>query len=494
MRILAIVALLLPAPAGDQPQWGQKGTRNMVSEETGLPETFDPASGAGILWTARLGTETYSTPIVAGGRVLIGTNNEHPRDPRLPEDRGVLLCLDARDGKLAWQLALSKRGPTPYWDWPKSGMASPATVDGDRVFMVTNRGEVVCLDLQGMANGNDGPFKDEGALFVEKGTPPLEPGPADADVLWLCDLTKEAGVRQHDSAHCSILVDGPFLYVNTSNGLNDKHSAVENPEAPSLVVLEKATGRILAREKEGIARGTFHCTWSSPSVGDVNGRRLVFLGGGDGVCYAFEALREAPSGELPAPLKLAWKFDCDPAAPKEDIHKYVRNRKEGPSNISSMPVFHDGRVYVTHGGDVWWGKNQAELKCIDATKSGDVTTSALVWSSPLRLHSMSTAAIRDGLVYVSDSGKTLHCIDAATGKSVWTHDAEGEMWASPLLADGRIYIGTRGKLFWILAAGREKRVLARIPLKEAVCSTATAAGGVLYVATQETLYAIAKPR
>ena len=73
---LASGALLLPARAADQPQWGQAWSRNMVSEETGLPESFDPQTGRNILWSAELGTETHSSPVVAGGRILIRTAGE----------------------------------------------------------------------------------------------------------------------------------------------------------------------------------------------------------------------------------------------------------------------------------------------------------------------------------------------------------------------------------------------------------------------------------
>src|SRR5215813_159919 len=71
----------------DQPQWGQPWSRNMVSEETGLPESFDPKTEKNLKWSAQLGTETHSTPIIAGGRVYIGTNNGNPRDPKHQGDR-----------------------------------------------------------------------------------------------------------------------------------------------------------------------------------------------------------------------------------------------------------------------------------------------------------------------------------------------------------------------------------------------------------------------
>jgi len=57
------------ALAADQPQWGQAWSRNMVSEEKGLPDSFDPKTGRIVKWSARLGTESYATPIDAGGRV-----------------------------------------------------------------------------------------------------------------------------------------------------------------------------------------------------------------------------------------------------------------------------------------------------------------------------------------------------------------------------------------------------------------------------------------
>ena len=486
----ALLAAGLLARGADQPQWGERYTRNMVSAEKDLPSTFDPETGENVLWAVQVGTETYSTPVVAGGRVFIGTNNHRPHDPRLTGDRGVLLCLDARDGAFIWQLALVKRGPSPYWDWPRCGMVSPATVDGDRVYMVTNRGEVVCLDMNGMADGNDGPYTDEARLMALKDGPPIEPGPTDADVVWLYDLTKEAGVRQHDSAHSSFLIHDGFIYMNTSNGLDDAHQKVENPEAPSLVVFEKKTGRLVAREREGIGHRTFHSTWASPSLGEAGGRTLVFFGGGDGVLYAFEALKEVPSGELPASLKLVWKCDMDPDAPRENVHSYIRNRTESPSNIKGIPVFHDGRVFVAYGGDVWWGKRQAWLSAVDASGEGDVTRRAVVWTHPLEQHSMSTPAVADGLVYIADCGGKIHCVEESGGRPVWTHDAGSDMWSSPLVADGKMYIGTRRGVLWILAAGREKRVLASVRLDAPINGSAVAAGGVVYVPSMKTLYAL----
>ncbi|MFZ5830195.1 MAG: PQQ-binding-like beta-propeller repeat protein [Planctomycetota bacterium] len=480
-----------PAAGADQPLWGAYPSRNMVSPERGLPADFDPATGRNILWSAEMGTQCYSSPVVGSGHVLIGMNNAVPRDPRHQGDRGVLACFRESDGAFVWQLVVPKLEGDVYLDWPNAGMCSPATVEGDRVYMVTNRNEVVCLDLAGMANGNDGPYVDEGRHMSPGDQPPMEPGSLDADILWLFDLRAECGVRPHDSAHASILIDGPYLYLNTSNGLNSKHDGVEKPKAPSLVVLDKATGRLVAQDAEGIGPRIFHCTWSSPALAEVAGRRLVCFGGGDGVCYAFAALGGAPPATgTPQSLARVWRFDCDPTGPKEDVHRFIRNRKESPSTIMSMPVFHEGKVYVSCGGDIWWGKREAWLKCIDATQSGDITESGLSWSYPLEKHCCSTPALSDGLVFVADCAGKVHCVDAATGAPCWVHDAEAEIWGSTFVADGKVYVGTRKGHFWVLAAAREKQVLSSIKLDDPVISTCAAANGVLYVGTMSKLYAL----
>jgi len=547
IRSLLICCSLVPAAANfhtsaaDQPQWGQAWSRNQVSEEKGLPDSVDPKTGRNIKWSVPLGTETHSTPLVSGGRVYIGTNNGEPRDPRHQGDRGVLMCFDEKTGNLLWQFVVPKRVEDPYFDWPKSGISSPVTVEGDRVYLTDNRGEVVCLDARGMANGNDGPFRDEGAHMTPpkgSGSPPkpvpgaeiqpeplrpsadaalLEPGPLDADIVWLFDLASGAGIWPHDGAHSSILIRGDHLYVNTATGVDNTHKRIRAPNAPSLVVIDKRTGRLIARDDEHIAPDIFHCTWASPSSGEVNGRSLIFFAAGNGVLYAFEAINPtlAPPGrgtearasstdETPLlggvgspresgrteTLKKVFQFDFDPAAPKENIHQYLSNRREGPSNFYGMPVFHRNRIYLAGGGDVFWGKNEAWLKCIDATKTGDITGNGVIWSYPLQKHVMATPAIYHGLVFIADCGRAFHCVDAETGKAYWTEEIKGDTWASPLVADGKVYLGTRSGEFYVFAASKEKKLLAAVDFGNPISATATAANGVLYVATMTRLFAL----
>jgi len=505
IAVLALFLAATPAVADDQPQFGQRFTRNMVSTETGLPESFDPATGANVKWVAPLGTHSYATPVIAGGRVYLGTNNERPRDPRHKGDRAVLMCFDEEDGNLLWQLVIPKLSEDlkdPFLDWKQIGFCSPPTVEGDRAYTLTNRGEIVCLDVRGMANGNDGPYRDEAAHMAPRGHAPIEPGQLDGDIVWLTDLVKLFGVRTHDQVHGSILIDGDYLYVNSCNGVDNTHRHVPSPDAPSLVVLDKRTGKVVARDPLRIGPRIFHCTWSSPSLGEVNGRRLIFFGGPDGVVYAFEALAPgaAPSEGEVTKLTEVFRFDTDPTAPKDQVHRFVGNRRESPSEILGMPVFVSGegerppRLYVTHGGDLWWGKRKGWLKCIDPIREGDATGKALVWSYELSREVCSTPSVHDGLVFVTDVGGTIHCVDAKTGQPYWTHKCDGEFWASTLVADGKVYVGTRRGQFVVLAASKENRLLGEVNLGAAepnqISGTAAAANGVLYVPTMSRLFAL----
>lgn len=515
----------LVAHAADQPQWGQAWSRNMISAETNLPASFDPDTGRNVKWIADIGTQTHSTPIVAGGRVYIGTNNDQPRDPKHRGDRGVLMCFEEATGRFLWQLVVPKRDEDAYMDWPRTGISSPVTVEGDRVYLVNNRGAVVCLDAKGLADGNDGPFQNEAAHMTSpniSNTAPrqvigaeikpeplraptdgvlLSPGPLDADILWTFDLVTDAGIWPHDGAHSSILIHGDYLYLNTATGVDNTHKRIRTPDAPSLVVLDKHTGKYVARDHENMAPNIFHAAWSSPSLAEVNGRPEIFFCGGNGVVYAFEPFT-APVATAAAPSQVAslrkiWSFDFDPTAPKVDIHKYSQNRREGPSNLYGMPVFHRNRLYIAGGGDIWWGKNQAWLKCLDVAalsrNSNDANSNAasgLVWSYPLEKHVMATPAVTDDLIFIADCGRTFHCVDPRTGQRLWTADIEGEVWASPMVADGKVYLGTRSGDFYVFAASREKQLLATIDLGNPISATVTPANGVLYIATMNRLYAV----
>ncbi len=488
----------------DQPHWGQQYSRNMVSAATKVPDSFDisslPASGkkptGSVKWVARLGSVTYASPIVAGGKVLVGTNNRSPRDRRHQGDRGVLMCFNETDGKFLWQLVVPKLKRAKYnghvygGDYQSVGISSSPTIVGDRIYLTSNRCEVMCLDLDGMADGNDGPYVDEGVHMAGRDQKPMAPILADADIIWVFDMVGQLSVVPHDATNASVLVHGDLLYVCTGNGVEMRHSKIPNPDAPSLIVLDRKTGKLVAKDDAKIGPDIFHGQYSSPSLGRVGGRTLVFFGGGNGVCYAFEALKSPASGK-PKLLKTIWSFKCDTvgrlAAARSSPSRPDPN---GPSTIVGMPVFHDNRVYVTAGGEPWHGKRKGGLYCIDATKTGDITRTGRIWSYEALGQSISTPAIADGLVYIAGYDGRIHCLDAETGKPYWVHDTGEQTYGSTLLVDGKIYVGTVRRSLWVLAAGKKKRLISRIRLGAIVYSTPTVANGTLYVADCSNLYAV----
>src|SRR5262245_17912970 len=121
---------------GDWPMWGGTGDRNMVSNQKGLPSSWDLEKKRNIKWVASLGSQTYGNPTIAAGKVFVGTNNEGLRDPKQGGDRGVLMAFDEKTGEFLWQHTNEKLAAGRVNDWPFQGVASSPLVQGDRLYYV----------------------------------------------------------------------------------------------------------------------------------------------------------------------------------------------------------------------------------------------------------------------------------------------------------------------------------------------------------------------
>ncbi|MES2463706.1 MAG: PQQ-binding-like beta-propeller repeat protein [Armatimonadota bacterium] len=506
---LVLVASAVIAPiagrAADWPFWGRNNTRNMVSEETGLPEAFDAgrykgsteeidaATTKNVKWIAKLGSQSYGNPTVSGGKVFIGTNNETPRDPNIKGDRAVLLCLDEKTGDLLWQFAIPKLGTGKVSDWEFLGLCSSPAVEGDRVYIVTNRCEVVCLDVNGMKNGNDGVFKEEGKYLADKGKPAITPSPTDGDVLWRFDMREELGIFPHNITNCGPLILGDKIVVTTSNGVDWGHTSIPNPKAPALCMLDKNTGKLLGEEGAGVSTRTLHSNWSSPAGGKLNDKDLIIFGGGDGICYGLDT--ETVERDGVSVFKEMWRYDCNPPQYRVKDGKPLKYATfNGPSEVIATPVYYKNRVYVPIGQDPEHGEGIGNFVCIDATKTGDITKTGTVWSYNKIARSLSTPSIADGLLYVADFSGFVHCLDAETGKPYWVFDSKSHIWGSTLVADGKVYVGTEDGDIILLAAGKTLKEVNRVDMRAPVYSSPVVANGVLYIATPTHLYAIEKPK
>jgi outer membrane protein assembly factor BamB len=500
----ALLAGGLIATAQDWPQWGGHTLgRNMYSPAKGLPdrveagkfksgsEEIDLKTTKNVRYVTKLGSQSYGNTTVAGGRVFIGTNNDSPRDLQHQGDRSILMAVDEKTGEFLWQLVVPKLASGKVNDWENLGLLSSPTVEGDRIYVVTSRCELLCLDVQGMANGNDGPFQDEAQYVVGPGNPKkAKLGPKDADIIWKYDMMDELGVFPHNASNSSPLVVGDLVYVCTSNGQDWSHSNIPSPQSPSFIALNKKTGELAGEDDASIGPRIFHGQWSSASAGLVNGRQLIFFGGGDGFCYAFDA-KPVKEGENSF-LKTVWKYDCNPPEYKiKDGRPIKYPDANGPSEINSTPVFYKNRVYVAVGQDPEHGEGVGHLVCIDATKTGDITKTGAIWSFKGIHRSISTVSIdpTSGLLFIGDFSGFVYCLDAETGKLYWTHDMKAHMWGSTLVADGKVYVGDEDGDFAVLAATKEKKLLSETNLPSPVYSTPIVANGTIYVSCNTHLYA-----
>jgi outer membrane protein assembly factor BamB len=497
----------------DWPQWGGSPARNNVPEGKNIPVEWDVETGKNIKWSMPLGSETYGNPVVANGKAYVGTNNGSGYLSRYPSkvDLGVLLAFDATNGKFRWQHSSEKLPTGRVHDWPNQGICSAAMVEGERLWYVTSRGEVVCLDTEGFADGeNDGPFNSEPNQNADE-----------ADVVWKLDMMNQLGVSQHNMCSCSVTAAGDLLFVNTSNGVDESHIAIPRVEAPSFICLDKNSGQLLWSDNSP-GKNVLHGQWSSPAYAVLGGVEQVIFGGGDGWLYSFAA--RGNNGQS----NLLWKFDCNP---KESL--YQLGGRATRNHIIGTPVVYDGLVYVAVGEDPEHGEGVGHLWCLDPTKKGDVSptivynasdpqkpvphkrlqalvakdgdferdnaNSAAVWhyvgENPNEFEqsmhrSCGTVAIKDGLLFIADFSGLFHCLDAKTGKAYWTHDMLAASWASPLIVDGKVYIGDEDGDISIFNLSKEKELLAEINMGSAVYTTPIVANDVIYIANRNRVFAI----
>ncbi|MCM3869664.1 MAG: PQQ-binding-like beta-propeller repeat protein [Pyrinomonadaceae bacterium] len=470
--LVTAVCLLPPAPSvkasdpgtSDWPMWGGTPDRNMISNMKGLPTSWDVKSKKNVKWVALLGSQTYGNVVVSGGKVFVGTNNEaNPAyDPAIKGDKGVLMAFKEADGEFLWQMVHDKLAAGRVNDWPYQGVASSPLVEGDRIYYVSNRAELMCLDTEGFRDKeNDGPVTNETLK-----------GDRNADVVWRFDMIEEVGSLPHNLANSSPVAYGDLIFVSTSNGQDESHVNVPSPKAPALVAVNKKTGK-LVWEDNSVNERILHGQWSSPTVGTIGGVVQVIHGQGDGWIRGYEALTG----------KKLWEFDLNP---KESVWPKTRNE------VISTPVVYEEKVYIANGQDPEHGEGVGHMYCIDATKRGDITTTGMIWHYDKIRRSISTPAIKDGIVYQADFSGFLHALDAKTGQVYWTHDLFAAVWGSPILIDGKLYLGDEDGDVVIMQEGKTKKVVSEINMGSSVYSTPVPANGVMYITNRNQLYALAE--
>ncbi len=607
---------------GDWPQWGGTRLRNNVPNLKDLPTEWnigkfdrktgewDNSKAENIRWYANLGSQTYGNPVIANGHVYVGTNNGAGHVKRYPADvdLGCLLCFDEKDGKFLWQHSSEKLITGRVHDWPLQGICAAPLVEGDRLWFVTSRGEVRCLDTAGFHDDeDDGPVTAEPAFVAEimDASPDYEEslkalnsgaltpaitellakageaiegevtvktvtegkawvasgnfsgvdrelsikqiGPrisffkslgvtdkTEADVIWVFNMMTTLGVSQHNMCSCSVTAYGDYLFVNTSNGLDESHINLPAPNAPSFICMNKNTGEVLWTDASP-ATNILHGQWSSPTVAELGGVVQALFAGGDGYLYSFKV-----DGGSDGKPELLWKFDCNPKT-----SKWILGGEGTRNNLIATPVVYNDLVYIAVGQDPEHGEGEGHLWCIDPTKRGDVSpqlavlledskrtpiahkriqaveeekgeaaidnpNSAALWHYSLsdqnddgeydfeeEMHrTIGTCAIKDDVLYVADFSGLVHCLSAKgseDGKPIvhFTYDMLAQSWGSPLIADGHVFIGDEDGDVAIFEFGAEnKEPIAEINMGTSVYSTPVGANDTIYISTKDKLFAI----
>ncbi|MHB8902090.1 MAG: PQQ-binding-like beta-propeller repeat protein, partial [Thermoguttaceae bacterium] len=299
MRILCTGALLAVAAGAvegnDWPEWCGQPSRNMAARsDQRLPESadcgvdndageVDLSSTSNVKWVAELGRLTTGSPVVSRGKVIIGTMWEGGKD-------ACFLCLDEKTGK---RLATFLCPRPPRDNLENWAISSTPTVDGDRLYFVSPYQEVLCIDLGVLLQNNkDGDEKEPPKSHATDKA--LVEQVSLKSIVWRYDMLEKLKAYYHHTASSSVLVHGDHLYVCTGNGRSWVPGRIPfSPLTPSLVVFDKRTGQLVARDDEQIGERLYRGQYSSPSLGTVNGRSQIVFATGDGVCYAFEPVDPA---------------------------------------------------------------------------------------------------------------------------------------------------------------------------------------------------------
>ena len=453
-------------PASESVGESEGRSPSVKTVQTGSPPVdWDTTTGRNIVWSVELGNETFGRPVVAGDAVYVGTDNGKRMNPAYKEEAGVLVALQAKDGRFLWQ-DVAPRVERGLREFLLPSTTSAPYVEGNRLYYVTAECQLRCLDTQGFGDGeNNGPYREE--VFRDN---------AAADIVWELDMCGRLGVFPHEATNSEVLPVGDLLMVSTSNGQNEGHTRVPSPRAPSLIAVDKRSGEVVWRAI-GPGEQVLHGQWSSPVAANVNGRIQVLFGGGDGWLRSYDAT----SGHE------VWRFDGNP----KDARWLPRPGVLSRGSIIASPVFADGRVIVAMGQSPGHGTGPSLIHAISPNGQGDVTESRLLWTSREVGRVVGTPIAKDGLLYVGDLGGTIHCLDAATGAHVWKHETNEAIWGSLLLAGDRLYVGNVEGSMSVLRAGRRKQLLGQIEMDAPLYSPPAPIGDALYLATANRLYLIA---
>jgi outer membrane protein assembly factor BamB len=391
---LAVVAVAAQAPSTDWPQW-RGPERNGVSRETGLLREW-PRSGPAVVWSvSQLGTG-YGSVAVAGSRVFVqGMKNR----------QSVVTSLDRAAGKPVWSVALGSAQENDRGSGPRS----TPTLDGDRVYVLTENGDLVCLMV------------------------------ADGKVVWRRNILREFNGRNINwLVSESPLIDGDRIIVSPG-GRN-----------AGMVALDKMTGTTVWVSKEL----SDEAGYASSVVADVQGvRTIMTLTGNAGI------------GVRATDGKVMWRYGnvanntANITTPIYSNGKVFFTSAYGTGgallelratgeSVSAHEIYFTRNMQNHHGGVVLvdgylYGFNNSILTCLE------FETGKVMWRD--RSVGKGSVAFADGRLYVLSEDNVVGLVEASpkgyreTGRFSIA-DQGWPSWAHPAISDGRLYLRNQNVL------------------------------------------------
>lgn len=392
--IVSVITLNAQSSSVDWPQW-RGPDRNGISKETGLLSQW-PRSGPPVAWSAAMLGAGYGTISVQGDRVYVqGMRNR----------QSVVSTLNRADGKLVWVRILGPAGDNDRGPGPRS----TPTIDGDRVYALSETGDLACLRA------------------------------ADGSVIWQRNILKE------------FRGDNPYWLLSESP-LIDGNNVIVTPggRGAGVVALDKMSGKTVWVSKE-LSDGA---GYSSPIVADVGGVRTIMT---------FTA--DAGVGVRASDGKLMWRNTtaangtANIATPVYSDGKVFFTSSYGAgaallglraagNEVRAQEIYSTRDMKNHHGGVVLvngyiYGYNDSILTCLE------FASGKMVW----RDRSVGKGAVTyaDGHLYILGEDNIVGLVEATPAgyreKGRFTIADQGlPSWAHPVVSGGRLYIRNQGTL------------------------------------------------
>jgi outer membrane protein assembly factor BamB len=378
------------APAADWPQW-RGPERTGLSTETGLLPQWPPA-GPPTVWTiSNLGIG-YGSLAIAGDRIFV--------QGATPANRQSLVyALNRADGRLVWSKAI---GPASEND-RGSGPRGTPTVDGDRLYVLTESGDLACLRV------------------------------ADGSVVWQRNILRDfRGSNIPWLISESPLVDGNMVIV-TPGG-----------RGAGMVALHKMTGMTV---------------WQSRDLSDEAGYSSVIAAEVGGVRVYMTLTSEAGVGVRASDGRLMWRYPrvanntANITTPIffDDKVFYSSNYDTGGAllgltaengEVRMRELYFTREMQNHHGGIVLvngylYGFNNSILTCLE------FATGRMMWRD--RSVGKGSLTFADGHLYLFSENNVVGLAEASPmgyrEKGRFRVADQGlPSWAHPVVAGGRLYI------------------------------------------------------